>query len=326
MELTVRTTIPLWRLGAAAAVLGLMVALPASAFAQSSTPLMTITGTNSGYTLVSEQTLSDGLAVTTWQNGTQAVSFAGLPGSTVSFSESDSGPNTAGEATATITPPASGNDLSLTQTEAARLEYEEAVAVHTPTDIASAMAFDVSNTSTEKRIFHSACAHTTGDANHAWGTACITQKMAQNVEPNGVYVLDKIHTSGSDHDWACDLTGLRGQDFYRYSGSSGEHGMVDWHPDATVGVGNPRTYTASVSYNGVGFTVSQNVYPNRLDPVLSAYNGSSPTSFADFWSGDAGNGSNASTVAAPGVDEAHIWSRGSKRAGVSVYIRWGSCI
>jgi hypothetical protein len=100
------------------------------------------------------------------------------------------------------------------------------------------------------------------------------------------------------------------------------HNIHRWEHEGGVSdvpEGSPTTYTASVGYNGTGFSVSQTVFPNNLNPVLADYNGQSPTSFGDQWWG--ADNSDA-VVGAPGADLAHVWSSGSIDAGVAVTITW----
>ncbi|MHB1431168.1 MAG: hypothetical protein ACYCVZ_03500 [Streptosporangiaceae bacterium] len=288
-----------------------------------------------GYRLVSQRLLPHGLVLTTWRRGAQTASFAGPRGSVILFNETSGRRGAAGSASASLTPPPMpvGGAMARTPTQAAELLYEEAVAVGTPVAAARQMAFGLRSGSTSNgtsavgsvsamskgTIYNSGCAHTTGDAGNAWGTSCLEQKMAPDSEPNQVYTLDTLTTSGNDNDWYCALTGLLGKDYYRYSGSYGNHGLVTWKPASTVPEGSPKTYTASLGYNGTGVSVSQTAYPNNLNPMLAAYNGQSPTSFGDQWrGGEMGK----TVVGAPGADLTHIWSSGSIDAGVSVVITW----
>jgi hypothetical protein len=138
--------------------------------------------------------------------------------------------------------------------------------------------------------------------------------MAQDTEPNGVYVENETTTSGND---PYGLILLAGTDYYHYPGSSGEHGIVQWAPSITKDVGNPQTYSVGVSYDGVSVSVSQTVYPNEIAPVLQQYNGAYPTSFGTEWTGDEGGNT---VKGSPAADPANVWDSGSIDAGSSVAI------
>jgi hypothetical protein len=300
-----------------------------------------------GLTFMSQRSLSHGIVVTTWRDGNATVAFAGPAHSSV-HAGSQGGSGAPGYAWASIDPAGSasggstgsspgssaGSYLSLTPKQAAQLMFEEAVAVGTPVAAAREMAFGpagpVAPSSSSRTsaatpnlsngtIFNSTCDHVTGDANDAWGTSCLYQTMAQHNEPNGVYVLDKITTSGNDNDWFCNLSGLQGSDYYRYRGSYGQQGIVSWKPAASYPEGNPTNVTFSLSYNGFGVSASQTVYPAKVDPYLADYNGSYPTAFGSKWSGSQGG---TTVVGMPAVDLAHIWNSGSIDAGDFVEIWW----
>jgi hypothetical protein len=300
-----------------------------------------------GLTLVSQRTLSHGIVLTTWRDGSATVAFAGPAHSTVRAS-SGGGSGSPGYAWASIDPSGSASgssggsagspsvtNLSLTPEQGAQLMFEEAVAVGTPVAVARKMAFgsfgpahpsstsgirlSLTSNISNGTIFNSTCDHVTGDANDAYGTSCLVQMMSQDDEPNGVYVLDKITTSGNDNDWFCNLSGLRGNDYYRYSNSYGQHGIVSWKPASSYPEGTPTTVSFSMSYNGVGISSSQTVYPGQVDPYFANYNGSYPTSFGAKWSGSVGG---STVVGNPAVDLAHVWDSGSIDAGDFVEIWW----
>ena len=290
--------------------------------------------------------------VTTSHHDGETFAFAGPAGSTgaatwsggnqgtpESATASDTNQGTPESATASVTPPPMpSGGMDLTATQAAQLVYEEAVAVGTPVAAAQQMAFGssvtISSTSnvtgsngtettgatttpasiSKGTIFNSTCDHVTIDSGAAWGTSCLVQRMAQDTEPDDVYVEDEITTSGNDPS---GLILLAGTDYYRYPGSSGEHGIVQWDPSATKDVGNPQKWTVGISYDGIGVSVSQTVYPDEITPVLQQYNGDYPTSVGSYWTGDEGGNT---VLGSPAVDLAHIWDSGSIDAGSSVEI------
>lgn len=170
-------------------------------------------------------------------------------------------------------------------------------------------------------VFNTQCNKQTGDVGDAQGYSCLVQTMAQN-NASGHYVDDDITATGSDlTDFWDNLTELEAFDYYTYGGSTGDHSIVKWSPSSTEGVGNPTTVTASVSWDGIGVSTSETVYPASLNPELLFYDDDYYTGFGSQWDGCDGT----DEVGAPSADLARVYPGGTFGAGDATVIGWNIC-
>lgn len=305
-----------------------------------------------GLVLTNQNSLQSGLVSTSWDIAANAVQVIGLPGSTVNAQVvSTSQGGSSGSLAVEVTPPAvttkTVHYLDLTQANLPSFIYNEVIALGASQSIAQSMANSMTSSGSALArqssvrqsvslssispgltplisagtIFNSTCNSASGDAGNAKGYSCLVQTMAQDNQ-YGTYVEDKITSTGSDTtDWADSLSGLEARDYYTYTGSSGSHSIVEWNPSNTLNQGSPSSKTYSLSYNGIGESVTQEVYPATLNPELSWPSGGSYTGFGTQW-----NGCNATAqVGAPSVDLANVSSGGSIDAGVQTIIWWSLC-
>jgi hypothetical protein len=277
----------------------------------------------SGVTFKGESPLSNGDYVATWQTPSESVTVAAPSGSTVTLVAT--GPGTA-EAGVTLPMPA--QELKRTSADPlspAASVVPDAVAVgFTPAQVqklipaaTSAVRPAAASGATWRpgQIMATPCVRITGDNGHAYGRACDTQRFVQDLGHLHWIFGDEVTGSGNDPccvNGTADLTRLDAWVSY------GAHNTIfKWKPNATIHEGQCTTWTASLSYNGVGLSAQQVICSDRLDPIYT----NTSTKFGSAWTGcdSAGN-----VEGVDSVDLVDSPSTASERVTLWTGIGWAS--
>ena len=255
-----------------------------------------------------------GWVVTKWRRGGETATFAGFKGSVVSFGQTITKKSRSAWASVGSPPNQGGPHGFVTASMAARRMYAEVIAIGHSRAFASRMVQDTFGKKSlhqktpsyaDSSYFNSPCSNVSQDGGQTWGLYCLVQRMAQNTEPNSVYVVDSNTVSGNSTAFLFPLCQLEGLDQYQNVNDHGPRGIVSWNPSSSVPVGQPTTKTYTAAYNGFSVGVSETVFPASLNPVLTACQGSYATSFGAEWKGD---NTGQQTMGAPSTDMAHIWT------------------
>lgn len=283
-----------------------------------------------GLTLVSQSPVAPGFAATEWSMNGSLISAAGPVNSTVSVSATAS--TSGGQESVSVVPPVDTTN----NVEASVAAYQESgvtvagllTAIGAPPAIAnqisdamSTATLSASGAAVSPAYFNATCDGWDG-APWGGGTSvyvygCLTQTLAQAGSTND-WIEDTISNSGFPYN--CGVVVLDSNDYYNYTGSSGNHQIVQWSPESTISQGLPTTVTASIAYNGIGVSVSAYVYPSHLSPDLVYWNGSAYTGFGSNWGGPDTN----DVQATPSADLEHTTNSGTNDAGVQNAASW-SC-